>query len=424
MRLLYVIHQFFPDCHSGTEQYCLAMAREGMRRGHEVTVLSLHWHHDRSSPAVDVFEAPFENVRVIRLNHWRQLNPNDVLRDYENRHLDGWFQAVLDDVHPDAVHFFHLRQLGSNLIPVARRNGVRTVVNLMDFWFLCPRFTLLRSDGEVCAGPPEGGRGCVACAYPELQSVTPHDGPARTTVDAPDRLKALLDRPSRQLRNLASADVVVAPSRFLAERFAANGFPRERMLVEPYGLEPDRIIPIPAQRPRDPLRLAFCGVMSPWKAPHLVVEAVHESELDVLLTLHGRVEEPMFQDYIDAMLASCSGDERITFPGPYSGNDASRVFAEMDALVVPSTWYENTPFVVLEAFTAGVPVLASDLGGLSEIVQHNVNGWLFESGNVVALRQAIAAFVQDPTQIGKATPPPPRSISENFDEFHRAYRGS
>ena len=129
MRLLYVVHQFFPDCHSGTEQYCLAVARAAQRHGDEVTVLSLHPCHEDEMPPVRLFDQPYDGVPVVRLNHWRRMNPNDVLRDYENRHLDGWFQAVLDEVRPDAVHFFHLRQLGSNLLRVAKQNGLRVVVH-------------------------------------------------------------------------------------------------------------------------------------------------------------------------------------------------------------------------------------------------------------------------------------------------------
>ena len=422
MRLLYVIHQFFPDCHSGTEQYCLAAAREARRRGDEVTVLSLHWLHDEPRPPVRLFEQPYDGIRVIRLNHWRGINPNDVLRDYENLHLDGWFQKVLDDVRPQAVHFFHLRQLGSNLIGVAARNGARTVVNLMDFWYLCPRFTLLRSDGVLCDGPPDGGAGCVACAFPDLADVTPLDD---TVTEAPGaRLRALLDRRGRQLDNLADADAVIAPSRFLAGMFASNGFPRDRMTVVPYGLEPDRIVPLPASRPRSPLRLAFCGVLSPWKSPHLAVEAVLGTVADVTLTVHGRTAEPMFQDYIDPMLARAADDPRIAFPGPYAAADAPRVFADMDVLVVPSTWYENTPFVVLEAFMAGVPVIASDLGGLSEVVRDGENGLLFAAGDAAGLRAAIERVAGDPAWFAGLDVKTPAGIAQNYDTFVRAYRGT
>ena len=71
----------------------------------------------------------------------------------------------------------------------------------------------------------------------------------------------------------------------------------------------------------------------------------------------------MFQSYIDGMVAGAAGDERISFPGSYDAAEAPQVFAGMDVLVVPSVWYENTPFVVLEAFAAGVAVIASNLGG-------------------------------------------------------------
>lgn len=422
MRLLYVIHQFFPDCHSGTEQYCLAAAREAQRRGDEVTVLSLHWDHDRDWPAIRLFEQPYDGIRVLRLNHWRRLNGNDVLRDYENRHLEGWFRAVLDDVRPEAVHFFHLRQLGSNLIAVAKHAGALAVVSLMDFWFLCPRFTLLRGDGALCEGPPDGGAGCVACNHPELAGTTAAAGAPTLTDDPSARLRALLDRKDTQLRNLGLADAVLAPSRFLADMFGKNGFPRERITVVPYGLEPGRIVPIATARPRRPLRLAFCGVLSPWKAPHLVVEAVRASAAPVELRVHGRTEESMFAGYIAKVRAAAGGDPRITFPGPYAAAQAPQVFADMDALVVPSTWYENTPFVVLEAFAAGVPVIASDLGGLKEVVRDGENGLLFRAGDAMSLRATIERLAAEPGLHARLLPKAPPGIAQDYDRFTAAYR--
>lgn len=422
MRLLFVVHQFFPDCRSGTEQYCLAIARAARAAGDDVTVLSLHWDHDRDWPPTRLFEQPFDGFRVLRLNHWRGNNRNDVLRDYENRHLDGWFRDVLDDVKPHAVHFFHLRQLGSNLIAVAKERGTRVVVNLMDFWFLCPRFTLLRSDGQLCDGPPDGGAGCVPCHHPELAGATPMAGAPTLTDDAPARLRALLDRKDAQLRALAAADHVIAPSHFLAAMFVANGFPKHRIEVVPYGLEPGRIVPLPVTRPRHPLRLAFCGVLSPWKAPHLAVEAVRGTKAPVELRVHGNTGETMFADYI-ARLRNAAGDDlRITFPGAYGEAEAAQVFADMDALVVPSTWYENTPFVVLEAFAAGVPVIASDLGGLAEVVHHEQNGLLFRAGDAAALRAAIERLAHDPALHARLRPSAPRGIADDVARFSAAWR--
>ncbi|MCU0866939.1 MAG: glycosyltransferase [Planctomycetes bacterium] len=424
MRLLFVIHQFFPDCRSGTEQYCLAVARAARDAGDEVTILSLNWDHDRDWPPIRLMELPYDGFRVLRLDHWRRINPNDVLRDYDNRHVEGWFRAVLDDVRPAAVHFFHLRQLGSGLIRVAREAGLRTVVNLMDFWFLCPRFTLLRADGTLCQGPPNRGAGCIPCQHPELADTWPQSGPAALSSDPPARLRALLDRPAAQLRALAMADAVVAPSHFLAGMFARNGFPAERITVVPYGLAAGRITARPVSRPRTPLQLGFCGVLSPWKAPHVAIEAVRGSDAKVSLHLHGNAEEPMFADYIRGLRQLAGDDPRITFDGAFDEAAASTVFAGLDALVVPSTWYENTPFVVLEAFAAGIPVLASDLGGLSEVVQHGHNGLLFPAGDAMALRALIERLVDEPDLHRRLVPAPPHDVAEDHRRLAALWRGS
>ncbi len=423
MRLCFVVHQFFPYAQSGTEQYCLAVAREARRRGDDVTILSLHWAHDREHPPISIEDEPYDGFRVLRLSHWQGINPNDILRDYDNRHLEGWFRQVLEDIQPDAVHFFHLRQLGANLIPAAKATKARVVVNLMDFWYLCPRFTLRKSDGSLCEGPPDGGNGCISCNHPGLQGVEPAAAPAQLKRDQGARLRALLDRKDYLLQQLALADAVIAPSQFLASMFEKNGFHHPAMDVVPYGLEPERVEARVVQRPRKPFRLAFCGVLSPWKAPGLVVNAVRQIDADLQLRIWGNTEETMFADYIRSVQQAADGDARITFAGPYSGEHTSDVFAEMDALVVPSTWYENTPFVVLEAFAAGVPCIASDLGGLSEIVVDGQNGLLFPAGNAKALAEVIKRIVTEPGLYERLKPATPPDMTANFDHFAAIYAG-
>ncbi len=420
MRILYTIHQFFPDCHSGTEQHCLAVAREARRRGDEPTVLCLHWDHDRDWPPIRRFEQPVDGIRVIRLNHWRRINPNDPLRDYENLHLEGWFQQILDEVEPDIVHSFQLRQLGSNLLRVAKRNGKRICVTLMDFWYICPRFTLQRSDGTVCDGPPDGGWGCVPCHAPELQGAMPDPGDDPLTDSQGARLHALLTRKERQFANLSLADVIFAPSYFLADMFKRNGFEHAGFRIGHYGLEPTRVNPAPGRTPRSPLRIGFCGVMSPWKGGDVVVDAVRGTDADVVLTINGRLEEPMFQDYIDRVVASAQGDARIRFAGPYTEAEAPQVFEDMDVLVVASTWYENTPLVVFEAFAAGVPVIVSDLGGMSEMITER-NGLTFAPGDAASLRAQIERAANDRDWWEQLDVRPLEGIDACYARYRAAY---
>jgi glycosyltransferase involved in cell wall biosynthesis len=227
-----------------------------------------------------------------------------------------------------------------------------------------------------------------------------------------------------QLRNLARADAVIAPSRFLARMFEQNGFAGAALRIVPYGLEPDRIVRAEVARPRAPLRLAFAGVLSPWKGVHVAVEAVRRIRGPLELTVHGRTREGMFQVYIDGVLARAAGDERIRFPGPFDRSRASSALAAADLLIVPSLWYENTPFVILEAFAAGVPVAASDLGGMREIVEPGVNGFLFPPGDVDALAALLSSLRDEPARLASLTPRPPPDIAGNYDAFRVCYAGA
>jgi glycosyltransferase involved in cell wall biosynthesis len=437
MKLLYVIHQFFPECYSGTEQYCLAAAREARRRGDEVVVLSLVPDFGCEKPPLYLYDQPYDGLRVRRLRHWAHLQPSEHLRDYENPLVAALFRRVLAEERPDAVHFFHLRNLGSDLLTVAHGARVRSVVHLMDFWFLCPRFVLLRSDGTLCDGPPEGGLGCLPCQYPELASAfTDADARDATrafaaamrgtpdTTDRAARVAAVLRRKDTLLARLALADVVIAPSRFLAEMFGKNGCDTSRIRVVGYGLEPGRVQRHEVARPRQPLRLGFAGMCSPWKSPHVAVEAVRRTDGPLRLSVHGPIDEPAFADYTRAVRARADGDARISFAGPYAAGDLSRVLADTDLLIVPSTWYENTPFVILEAFAAGVPVAASDLGGMSELIRPGHNGFLFRAGDAEALAAVLRRCLAEPELLARLAPEPPPTIAENYDAFLAAYRGN
>jgi glycosyltransferase involved in cell wall biosynthesis len=102
------------------------------------------------------------------------------------------------------------------------------------------------------------------------------------------------------------------------------------------------------------------------------------------------------------------GDSRISVAGPFAHADAPRVYASFDTLVVPSIWYENSPNVILEAFACGVPVLAADLGGMAELVDHERNGYLFAANDEAALAGALRRAIEQPQALSAwrvAVPP-------------------
>lgn len=89
-------------------------------------------------------------------------------------------------------------------------------------------------------------------------------------------------------------------------------------------------------------------------------------------------------------------EDNIVFKGGYDNNTINDVLNEIDVLIVPSTWYENAPLVIQEAFLSGIPVITSDIGGMSELVQNNVNGFTFKVGSKAHLKDVITKITKNP----------------------------
>ena len=122
-------------------------------------------------------------------------------------------------------------------------------------------------------------------------------------------------------------------------------------------------------------------------------------------------DDPLNPEYATQLRASADGESRIAFHGTFRRSELPRVINELDVLVVPSTWTENTPLVLFAAQAAGRPVIGSDVAGISEVITDGVNGRLFEVGNATALSAVIADIVRDPSLLlpmaERATPVEP-----------------
>ncbi|MCA8955993.1 MAG: glycosyltransferase family 4 protein [Planctomycetes bacterium] len=440
MRLLYVVHQFLPRHLTGTEQYVRSLALGMRARGHEVSVFTLEPVLNLDSPGRMWIERDEEvdGVPVRRAGLHLETQPNRELADYLNPLAVRLLCRFLDEHEFDLAHVFHLRYLGIGALAELRRRGLPVVVNLMDFWFLCPTFILLRADGGLCDGPPRDGVGCVRCAAPDIarvmDTVQLDDVLHRLAPDAPAppdlhqspmrRARALIGRKERLFEALAGASAVVAPSRFLQSVFEANGFPRGLIEHVPYGVDPDRLggrTKRWSSRLRRRVEIGFIGSLTEHKGLHLLIEALRSIDGNTWhLHVHGSLET--HPAYSKRLRALADEDPRITFHGPFPPRRLGGVLAELDLIVVPSVWYENTPFTVLEAQMMGLPVLASDLGGISESVRHQENGFLFEAGSVPALRAQLEEILADPECLPRLRlDAGVRTLDQNLDDFAALY---
>ena len=437
MRVTLVVHQFPPNYFTGTEQYVLAVGRELQRRGHDVDVFAL-------DPAFGEATGPWRESREIveglpvrRINFWMNVGRDWRRMDYRHPLMAEVFGRHIAERNSDVVHCFHLRHLGADLIDRVEEQGRALIVSLMDFWFLCPRVILMKPDGSACDGPPDGGRGCVPCHAPKLHEEL-QQSPVAAEIDAlhqgsrgqskpswelRSRVGSLLERPAYLLERLRKAHAVVAPTAFLRDVFVHNGAPAERLRHLSYGVDAGPLADRVAQlRPADrPIAFGFLGGYAPHKAPHVLVDAMAAVAGDCRAVLRGRMAD--FADYAESLRERAAGDARIDMRGPFQRDELASALAEIDVLVVPSTWHENAPFVVLEARAAGLPVLASRFGGLVEVVRDEVDGELFEPGDAADLARRLQRLVDEPERLQRyrAAVRPPKTLAAAVDEFEALY---
>jgi glycosyltransferase involved in cell wall biosynthesis len=125
------------------------------------------------------------------------------------------------------------------------------------------------------------------------------------------------------------------------------------------------------------LRLAFVGRLHPTKGIHVLLTALGlRRNLPLTVDVFGVAQDAEGARYRDELIAISDGDSRVRFREPVAPHRVVDTLAQYDATVVPSQWLETGPLTVLESFSAGVPVIGSNLGGVAELVAHDRNGWL------------------------------------------------
>ena len=449
LKLLYVVHGFPPDTWAGTEVYTLNLAQEMKRRGHEVTILT-RAPAAGDEPDFSLREDEFEGLQVLRMTH--RLAHGSLRESFAKEGPEVAFRQVLDRVSPDLVHFQHLIHLSAGLVEIARGRGLATVVTCHDYWALCPRVQMIRPDGSICGG--NMGSGCFLCVkergLDQVERAKKLDGTLgagralATLADTIKEFKATPDLAQRRASEYselraredlvpaayAAADLRISPSRFLREMYLANGgFDPHTFLFSDNGMRTDHVEAL--EKVPDPdgkVRFGFVGTLVWYKGGEVLVRAMKLLEERGLadrvhLHVHGGFDPE--KDEHHRLLSDLAQGAPVTFHGRFDNGRLSEVYAGLDALVVPSLWYENSPITIHEAYLTGTPVLASDRGGMAEFVRDGVDGLLFELGSAEDLAAKMASLVEDEDlrlRLAAADWIPIKTIAQNGEETEARYR--
>ena len=420
MKIVQIIHGFPPYNMAGSEVYTYYLSRE-LARKDEVYVF-----HRIANPEQEEYKmsyGTYNGLNVCTINNTFKYC-DSFEETYRNDVISKRFGSFLDELNPDIAHFGHVNFLSTTLIEEAKKRKIPVVFTLHDFWLFCQLGQLLKRNLSLCIRPESSE--CVRCLAPELSmngGIGKVAGFTRRAI--PDfqnskylgkilkgihrqyakilflfqkETEAQIKKRTGHIKEMCSlVDLFIAPSNFLLDKFIEFGIPENKIAYHNNGFNTDlfnNFFRVNSKK----IRFGYIGAFIPSKGVHILLDAFNSiKSQNVELRIHGTFlpYHSGYENYPE-YLKSLSRKDNILWFGEYSNKDIAGILSEIDVLVVPSIWYENSPLTINEAFMAGVPVLASNIGGMTELVQDGENGLLFQVGDCEGMAEKMQMIIDNP----------------------------
>jgi len=366
MRILLVNTRHFYG--GGDSTYTFNLAKVLRNKGHDVAFFAMQDDRNLPDPDSDLF---VNHIDFKELNQKKSIYAGLQVasRVIYSKEARKKISKLLDRFQPDIVHLQNIHgHITPSVILEGRRRNLPVVWTLHDYKMVCPNTHFL-IDGT--------NKICEACGNAQYyQAVLKRCKKGSVLASTMACVEAYAHR-IMGLRNLP--DYFLTPSAFLRNKLIERGFSPSKVKHVPLFLPAEMFDDVGQH---DKGYLLFIAKLDPLKGIYPLLEACRQAP-EVRLKIAGRAD-----DIIAAKLPSLL-PPNAEYVGMKQGDDLRQLLLGARVVVLPSLWYENQPFSITEAFAAGKPVIASDLGGMTELVKDGELGLLVPPGDVKALVEAM-----------------------------------
>jgi len=362
LKILKVIHGFPPDYMAGSEVYSYHLVKELIKQNIKTFVFTRV--ENEFDDNYKIYNEQFEGINIQRVN---KPNRDYLYEDkFHDNKIDKIFENYLLSIKPDIVHFGHLSHLSTNLLKIVKEFKIPIVYTIHDFWLYCVKGQMINQKGIICNNPSI--ENCTQCSSYVVNK--------KQVEMSLQHMKEMIDL----------IDIFISPSHTLEDFFINQGIKKEKIIYLKYGFNTEKIIYNKKVFTKNSkINFGFMGRVIPSKGIKVLVDTFKKLQNE-RLSIYGNIG--IQRRFLET--------NNILFKGAYDNNNINIVLNDIDVLIVPSIWYENAPLVIQEAFLAGVPVITSDIGGMSELVKDGVNGFTFQVNNSCALEEIISKISNNP----------------------------
>lgn len=370
MRILHV--NKFLYRRGGAEAYMLDLAGEQQAGGNEVEFYAMA--HPDNVPAT--YQASFPSyVETGTVDQPAAERIRIVGRTIYSRSARAGIDAVAQAFKPDIAHLHNIyHQLSPSILrPLAKLN-IPVVMTLHDYKLACPTYKFMAQD-KVCEA-------CIGGAFWNAPMKRCNKGSLGASA-----LVAAETALHRWFRAYRTVDRFICPSEFLRSKMTQAGVYPDRMRTIP-NFAPVQTVPLKDTPGGGAI---YIGRLAPEKGVDTLIRAAALGEFELRIVGDGP-ERPALE-----ALARETG-ARVRFEGHLGRDQVLELLRSSSVSVLAARWYENQPIAVIESFAAGVPVVASDIGGLPELVRPGETGALVPVDDSRMLADAVRAYIDDPTE--------------------------